>query len=276
MKRPGVDVRARRGYRAPTMEEVQRAQATTTARAALTPTAAVQAALTSLGTARHGVPLRTGISYTTLGPAAGGTTRAHIWALGELDVSVARSGDWLGGGSAEVTATGADGITLCQTTAPIAAGQRTFAADLGELAAPNGKVIIRFRVIPLHDGQPFNDTVRIGELPPPGRPIVLRRGPTTGTKYMPTADVEFQRTERVRVDLPTTEAVTDVQGALLDKNGSALPLRVVTSTRQEGGVTWVSAEVNLAPLAAGDYVVRMKVTTGTTTSDVVTGVRVVP
>ena len=276
MKRPGVDIRARHGYRAPTADEVERGHVATAARSALTPAAAVQAALTELGAVRQGVPLRTGISYTTMGTGPGNTIRAHVWALGELDVAVARAGEWLGGGSADVTVTGADGITLGQTKAAIAAGQRTFMADLGEVSAPNGKLIVRFLVTPLHDGSPFNDTLRLGELPSPGRPIVLRRGPTTGIKYVPTADLEFQRTERVRMDLPTSEPLSGLEGALLDKHGSPLPLKVTTTTRVEEGVTWVSADVNLAPLAAGDYVIRLKLTSGPNATEVVTGIRVVP
>ncbi len=276
VNRPGVDVRARRGYRAPTADEVERGNAATAARTALTPVASVQAALTELGAVRPGVPLRTGIGYASLGAGPGNTTRAHVWALGELDVSVARTGEWLGGGSADVTVTGADGITLSQTKAVIVAGQRTFTADLGELAAPNGKLIVRFRVTPLHDGMSFNDTLRVGDLPASGRPLVLRRGPTTGIKYVPTADLEFQRTERVRMDLPTSAPLADLEGVLLDRHGSPLPLKVTTTSRVDGGVTWVSADVNLAPLAAGDYVMRLKGTSGQKTTEVVTGIRVVP
>ena len=55
MKRPNVDVRARRGYRAATREEIEEGKLTAAAAETAAPPALVQGALNALGSARPGV-----------------------------------------------------------------------------------------------------------------------------------------------------------------------------------------------------------------------------
>jgi hypothetical protein len=106
--------------------------------------------------------------------------------------------------------------------------------------------------------------------------VVLRRGPTTGIKFVPTADLQFRRTERVRLELPTMATVTAASGEVLDRAGKLMALTVTAGTRTEGRLTWASAELNLAPLAAGDYVLKLKAEAAGKTEEVVTGFRLVP
>jgi VWFA-related protein len=276
VNRPGVDVRARHGYRAATEEEIERSRVASATREAATPPSAVQAALNALGTARPGIPLRTSVSYaaTTDGEGHPG---AHLWALAELDASVARQGEWLGGGTVEVAVLAPDRTTLASKSEPLAPGERAVAVDLGEVTPPPGEVLVRTRVSPAQDrGLPYNDTIHLGALAPPGRPLVLRRGPTTGIKFVPTADLQFHRTERVRLDLPVAVPVTSATAEVLDRAGASMPIPVRATTRTEGATSWVSAELSLAPLAAGDYLIRLKATTNGTSEEVVTGFRVVP
>jgi len=51
---------------------------------------------------------------------------------------------------------------------------------------------------------------------------------------------------------------------------------VRASTRTEDGQTWASAELSLAPLAAGDYLIRLKAGAGANTQEVLAGFRLVP
>ena len=276
VRRPNVDVRARRGYRAATREEIEEGKMTAATAEAAAPPEMIQAALNSLGGARPGVPLRTSVSYASLGPAEGTERRVHLWALSELDSSVARAGEWLGGGSVNVAVLTVDNEVLTETTTPLPAGQRALAVDLGEVVVPEHDVTIRTRITPVQQGLPYTDTIRLAEISAPGRPVVLRRGPTTGIKFVPTADLQFRRTERVRLELPMTATVTATSGEVLDRAGKPMALTVTASTRTEGGITWASAELNLAPLAAGDYVLKLKAEAGGKTEEVVTGFRLVP
>ena len=106
VKRDGVDVRARRSYRAPTEKEIEEGTAQMTAAAAATPASALQAALNSIGSSRAGIPLRTAVSYAMVG---GGARRAHVWALAELDPGLLRGEEWHGGGEVDVLLQSADG-----------------------------------------------------------------------------------------------------------------------------------------------------------------------
>ncbi len=276
VKRPNVQVRARRGYRAPTQEEVEQGRMLEAKQESSGPATALQVALNALGSARPGIPFRTSVSYAALGPADGGGTKLHAWALAELDPSVARQGDWLGGGSVEVRVTGPDGTELTTRTGALNPGDRSAAVDLGEVVAPPGEIVVRARLSPKSEGLPYSDTIRLSEVSAPGRPLILRRGPTTGVRYVPTADLQFQRTERVRVDLPTSAGAAPPVAEVLDRMGKTIQVPVRTSVRTENGLTWASAEVTLAPLAPGDYLVRLKSEAGSAGQEVVTGFRVVP
>jgi hypothetical protein len=62
---------------------------------------------------------------------------------------------------------------------------------------------------------------------------------------------------------------------MLDRAGQPLPVPVALTTRTDpGGTHWVTADVTLAPLGAGDYVVETSFTTGSGEEKVVTAIRV--
>jgi hypothetical protein len=87
--------------------------------------------------------------------------------------------------------------------------------------------------------------------------MYIRRGPTTGNREMPTADLRFRRSERLRIDelTSTTDAVV---ARLLDRNGGALAVPVTSAVRNDpDGSRWQSAELVLAPLAPGDYLIEL-------------------
>ncbi|MBK5295825.1 MAG: VWA domain-containing protein [Vicinamibacteria bacterium] len=276
VKRDGVDVRARRSYRAATEEEIEQGTAQMTAAAAAAPASAVQVALNSIGSSRAGVPLRTAVSYAMVG---GGAGRAHVWALAELDPGLLRGDEWLGGGEVDVLLQSADGTKIDQRTGTLPGGQRSLNLDLGEVTLPDGELVVRTRVKPSSGGLPVSDTIRLAISPDgggPGVPVLLRRGPTTGIRYVPTADKQFRRTDRVRLELPSAEGVTATSAEVLDRSGKSMNIPVATAVRNDGTLTWATAEVALAPLAAGDYALRLKTERAGKSSEVVTGFRVIP
>ena len=275
VRRSGVDVRARRGYRAATEKEVELGRMAEAKRIDSAPPTTMQVALNALGSARPGIPLHTSVSYATLAGSTAEMTKAHLWALVELDNAVLRQSDWMAGGSVESTLLGADGTAVASKSTDLAAGEHAVAVDMGEFDSPDGEVTVRTRITPKNGGLPYTDTIRLGKVEPPGRPILLRRGPSTGLKYVPTANPQFQRTERVRVDLAVNASQLPF-AEVLDRNGKTLQVPVKTSVRTENGIAWASAEVTLAPLAPGDYLIRMKAETNGTSQEVITGFRLVP
>ena len=276
VKRNGVDVRARRTYRAATEEEIEQGTAQMTAAAAAVPASAIQAALNSIGSSRAGIPVRTAVSYAMVG---GGARRAHVWALAELDPGLLRGDEWASGGEVDVLLQSADGTKIDQRTGTLAGGQRSLNVDLGEVTLPDGELVVRTRIKPTAGGLPVSDTIRLTtstDSDGPGVPVLLRRGPTTGVRYVPTADKQFRRTDRVRLELPSAEGVAATSAEVLDRAGKAMNIPVTTAVRNDGTLTWATAEVALAPLAAGDYALRLKTERAGKSSEVVTGFRVIP
>jgi hypothetical protein len=104
----------------------------------------------------------------------------------------------------------------------------------------------------------------------------MRRGPTTGLIFRPTADPQFQRTERLRVDLPVAPDMSPPKAEVLDRLGKPIALSVHTAIRVEDGIGWASAELGLAPLAPGDYVIRLTWDVAGQASEVLTSFRMVP
>ena len=60
----------------------------------------------------------------------------------------------------------------------------------------------------------------------------------------------------------------------LDTYNMQVPVK--TSVRTENGITWASAEVALAPLAPGDYLIRLTSAAGARRYEVLAGFRMVP
>ncbi len=108
--------------------------------------------------------------------------------------------------------------------------------------------------------------------------VASRRGPGTGRLFEPTADARFRRTERLVVETPLIAADTTVSARLLNRVGQPMAVPVSLAERLDESLQLrVSlAEVVLAPLAPGEYIVEVSATKGATTSTVNYGFRVIP
>ena len=276
VKRRGLVVRARRGYRAISASELAAARTAALAAGQTVGTAAtaVEAAIAALAQSRPAGPIRTRVAY---GP--GGEGHLRMFAVTELAPAAAREGPWLGGADAEAMLSASDNRALARAGQRLPAGRRAVLLDLGEVEVSRGEVTLRVRLMPPNGTGALEDTVQLiapGALGDPGVPIVLRRGPTTGVEYVPTADAVFRRTERMRLELFGAAPGTAVTAALLDRTGKTIPLPVASSVRAEGAATWAVADLTLAPLAPGDYVVRMTAGDAGGERVSVTAFRVVP
>jgi VWFA-related protein len=251
VKQPGVDVRARRGYRAATEEEVNAAR-----RAADAPVAeatrAVQSAIGRLDGYRPEVRFR-------INAVTGGGAKGPIWVAGELLSPGARPDEFALGATADIEATLGSSSTTAQVT--LKAGERTFLTTLQPPAAGTGELSIRVRLKPT-DGAvtPLQDAVRLAA-DASASPLYFRRGPTTGNRLVPAADLRFSRTERMRLEIPVRPDVKAGAGRLLDRAGQPLqiPVTVTERTDDATGQHWVTADVTLGPLAPGDYGIEVAV-----------------
>jgi VWFA-related protein len=271
VKRPGVRVRARRGYRGRTAEEViSRAAAEDPARAAITDALNSVASLNARSTFR--------VRPSAWSRLDGDAVAGAVWLVGELDYRTRRELAWTAGAQADITVLAADGTQVAAQRIEVPAGEGSFAAQLPESGTlPAGDYAVSIRLRPESGSDlALTDTVRVVIPDRPaalGEAVLWRRGPSTGPRYLRTADPRFQRNERLRLEMATS-AEGAPTARLLDRAGKALQVPVQTSLRADAqtGLRWVVADATLAPLAAGDYAVEVSLGEARQ----VTGFRVVP
>jgi hypothetical protein len=164
---------------------------------------------------------------------------------------------------------------LQSVSVDIAPGQRSIPVA-GFEALADGRYLLRAELTPRAARVPLNVSTGVtvpGETALAAAEVLAsRRGPSTGLAYVPTADQRFRRTERLRVDVTLmTDSVVGT-GRVLTRQGQALPLVVGYATAQGVGI----ADVTLAPLAAGEYVLELVLEKNGTTETVAYGFRIVP
>ena len=256
VKRPGVNVRARRGYLAATP-----AAATSAARASDGPAgagdaeaAALAAAIGPLGGYARELPLRL---QAAVGWKPGSPPAGAAWVVGELG---AAEGAWKGGGAADLELLSPAGSRIADAHLTIAPGMRAFRAALVP-AEPltAGEYVVRVTARPAGATLPFRETLRLAvaaDSVATGA-VWVRRGLATGNRDAPTADMRFRRNEHLRVEMPTLSSDAG-SPRLLDRNGKPLAVPVAGAIRDDvDGGRWRTAQVTLAALAPGDYVIEV-------------------
>jgi len=267
VKTPGVEVRARRGYRAATEAEVTAAR-----RAADAPvpeaTRAVTAAIDRLGRVRPDARFR-------INAIASAGVKPTVWVAGELQSAAGRPDDFALGGTVNIDVTvGTNSATTRVTLKP---GERTFLTSM-PAPAGTGEMGIRARLAAADGGAlPLSDMLQVETGPSAVQPLLFRRGVTTGNRVLPAADLRFSRTERVRLELPVEADAKPGAGRVLDRAGQPLQVPVAVGERldEATGQRWITADVVLAPLAGGDYGIEVEVVGPSQSQRIVSAIRVV-
>jgi VWFA-related protein len=254
VKAPDVKVSARRGYTAPT-PEMLKAEAAAAAAPARVRTAADDAR-ERLGRIRADARLHT----------------AAVASPSGLEVIVELAGHemanyrWNSGAAVTVTVTPRDGGAAISAQGKIAPGARSVlvSAPVGDAAGRAWRVTTRA----VSGAESAEDAI---DVTPPaqsglGEPIVYRAMPSPRSIPQPSADPVFRRTERIHVrwggtGFPGTGLENRV-ARLLGPQNDPLPVPVTVTERTEAGRTVLAADLVLAPLAAGDYVIELSGTRG--------------
>jgi VWFA-related protein len=272
VKRPGVKVRARRGYRGRTAEELVGGSS-----AAPDPTReAVSSALNRVAGLNARAAFRIRPSVWTR--ADGSSSAGAVWLVGELDYRTRKELAWTAGAEAEIALVGVDGTQLLNKTVTLPAAAASFAIQLPETGAlAPGDYAVNVRLRPESGSDlALTDTVRVtvpNRAMAVGEPVMWRRGPSTGPQYLRTADPRFQRNERLRLEFATGSEGA-ATGRVLDRAGKAIqmPVQVTSRTETGSGLRWIVADATLAPLAPGDYAIELKLGDAIQ----VTGFRIIP
>jgi len=249
VKREGVKVRARRGYRGRTADELVSSTATPGA-------AGKTMAASTPANARTPFRIRT----STWVPED--TRQGAFWVVGELDYQTRRQLAWTAGAEAEVVVLDARGQEVMTRTVDLKSDEGPFSIQVPETGAiAAGEYAIRVRIRSQADEKAeLTDTARVvlREGAALGEAVMWRRGLSTGPRYMRTADPRYMRSDRLKLELATA-APTPAKARILDRNSNELsvPAQVSERTDASGAFKWVVVDATLAPFAAGDYLIEV-------------------
>jgi len=238
---PGAKVKARRGYISPPPDP--RPGDPTPASGSAKPVVPPGVA-EALGVLSR---LRTAAEMFTYAIA----TPTELSVVVELASGQVTTAAWAKGAEVLVTPTEGNAVT-----ARIEPGWRAVQVRLPRPAGPGP---FRLTVKVTGVDAVLNDRVEIAVRTPGvlGEPSVFRAAPAAVSPLRPAADYQFWRTERVHVEWPVPGPLDRRQARLLSKDGSALAVPVTLSEREQSGRPVLAADLNLAPLAIGDYVIEV-------------------
>jgi len=143
----------------------------------------------------------------------------------------------------------------------------------GDVAVPEAKAAVARAI-----GTIETDTRALGRTAAraAGDPLVFHRGPSTGNQMQPAEGRIFPRSDRLHLELEAQGGTPLWAGALLDRAGTktVVPVTVGERTDAATGQRWLTADVTLAPLGAGDYAVELTSTIGTEQKRTLVGIRI--
>ena len=256
VKRDGVKVRARRGYRGRTADDV-------ISGGAVGPKSGdrVSAAAAPVTGFNARAPFRIRTS-TWLRDSTEDARPGAFWIVGELDYQTRRQLEWTAGAQAEVVVLAADGTEVVSRTLDLKADDGPFGIQVPETGGiASGEYAVRVRIRSQADEKAeLTDTARVvlSESSALGEAVMWRRGPSTGPRYLRTADPRFTRNDRLRLELATS-AATPATARMLDRNRNELSVPAQVSERADpsGTFRWIVIDALLSPFAAGDYAVEV-------------------
>ena len=251
VKTSGVKVSARRGYLGPTaaMKKAEEEAASKPVREETS----VDRELARLSR------LRTDAKLFTAGVASSTALDVVV----EIASPEFGSGRWTNGGTVKVEVTSKDeGAKPITAEAKLDPGSRGLLIKVPLTAS--GSTIWRIRTRVDGGGESLDDEI---EIPASGsavvgEPTVFRANPGPRAPLRPVADFKFFRTERMHVEWTLAKPLDDRTARLLNRRGEPLAVPVALTERADGNRQVLAADLTLAPLADGDYIIEVTASSG--------------
>ena len=109
-----------------------------------------------------------------------------------------------------------------------------------------------------------------------GVPALFRATPSPRSPFVPVTAPAFRRSERIHVEWPIAQAIVSRSARILGRNSSPLAVAVTLTEREGPAGAVLVADATLGPLAAGDYVIELTVTSASEKRTSLVAFRVVP
>jgi hypothetical protein len=170
--------------------------------------------------------------------------------------------------------TDAKGEAVGTVTAKIEPGLRGALLHVPIAAGSAGPWQAAFKVT--GSGERIEDRLAIARsaaTPLLGDATLYRAAPGPRAPLRPSADFQFRRTERVHIEWPMLKPFDDHQARLLSRVGQPLAVSVTLTTPPNLSI--LAADINLAPLAAGDYIIEVTAGNGAETDRRLVAIRVI-
>jgi VWFA-related protein len=265
MKTPGLSVRARRSYLAPSAPPGTAVAATERAAAAAASVAAVDEALGVLARLRPSAEL---FVHGALEADAANVVVELASALGARD-------PWSRGSDVQVSLTTAGGEAVGSTTGRIEPGTRGVLVRVPLAAQAAGPLRVTARVKSGPESLEDRGEIRPSSGQVVGSPLLFRGTAAASSALRPVADYQYRRTERAHIEWPVLAALERREARLLGRNGQPLALPVTVTERPSNGRNVLAADLNLAPLTEGDYVIELTAGNASATEQQRIAIRVV-
>ena len=261
---PGLTIHARRGYLGPTANARPNDRAGTATPVAAPGATAVDAAVGTLSRLRESAE-----SYMYAAPTA-----KDLAVVVELSSRQMTSGAWTNGGDVRIDVAQENGTRVATASGKIEAGGRSALVRV-PVAATSATLQVSAHLstgnVSLDDRIPVTPVTSalLGE------PLLYRAATPPRAPLKPVADFQLHRTERAHVEWPILKPLDNRVARLLDRRGQPLAVVVNVTEREVDGAQVVAADMNLAPLSDGDYVVELVAGSGAEAERKLLAIRVI-
>ena len=245
VRKPDIRLKARRGYLAPTQEEIDGIAAGREAANKPVPaeTMALTSALARLEEVRHDSDL---FIQAARVPGA-------VMVSAELGVNARQSAAWAKGGDVRLLiSAGGEQVTETRAIEPMRAG-----VTLRVSIAAAGDVRIDARARSAAGGAADATASLSAGTGSLIGDVMSYRG--LARALQPAPDGRYRRTERATIEAPLAGDAVPAGARVLDRQGKPLNVPIAARERIDAqGVRWLAAELALAPLTEGDYIIEVE------------------